>query len=181
VILAAVEAPVRDRLMTATGTADRTARAAVAERAVADQHLAAAHPHRRGVADRPQPAAGHLHAAGLHLGVPGRYGLILRPERRPAGAHVQRARVRLSPRGRRLAALLGRPACIRIRRHAVPAAGREDWVEAWIRIDSADAAVLDVLALGAEVEVVHPPELRAEIAETARRIADLHASRTPPP
>jgi predicted DNA-binding transcriptional regulator YafY len=98
-----------------------------------------------------------------------------RPERRVADGSVQRARVRLSPRGRRLAALLGRPAGIRIRRHARPAAGREDWVEAWVRIDSADAAVLDMLALGAEVEVVHPPDLRARIAETARQIADLHA------
>jgi len=98
-----------------------------------------------------------------------------RPERRVAAGGVQRARVRLSPRGRRLAALLGRPAGIRIRRHARPAAGREDWVEAWVRIDSADAAVLDMLALGAEVEVVHPPDLRARIAETARQIADLHA------
>jgi predicted DNA-binding transcriptional regulator YafY len=98
-----------------------------------------------------------------------------RPERPAAGADVQRARVCLSPRGRRLAALLGRPAGLRIRRHARPAAGREDWVEAWVLIDSADAAVLDMLALGAEVEVVHPPELRARIAETARQIADLHA------
>ncbi|HEV2241416.1 MAG TPA: WYL domain-containing protein [Streptosporangiaceae bacterium] len=100
----------------------------------------------------------------------GRY----RPERPSAGGSVQRARVRLSPRGRRLVALLGRPTGIRIRRDALPAAGREDWVEAWVRIDSAEAAVLDMLALGAEVEVVHPPELRARIAETARQIADLH-------
>jgi hypothetical protein len=33
-----------------------------------------------------------------------------------------------------------------------------------------------MLALGAEVEVVQPPELRARIADTARRIADLHDS-----
>ena len=98
-----------------------------------------------------------------------------RPELQPASASVQRARVRLSPRGRRLAALLGRPAGIRIRRGAQPAAGRQGWVEAWVRIESADAAVLEMLALGAEVEVVHPPELRAQIAETARRIANLHA------
>jgi predicted DNA-binding transcriptional regulator YafY len=98
-----------------------------------------------------------------------------RPDRRPEGAGIQRARIRLSPRGRRLAALAGRPAGIRIRSHALPEAGRGDWVEAWIRIDSADAAVLDMLALGAEVEVLHPPELRARIAETARQIAALHA------
>jgi predicted DNA-binding transcriptional regulator YafY len=99
------------------------------------------------------------------------------PDRRPAGAVVQRARIRLSPRGRRLAALLGRPAGLRIRRSTRPDgdhADRGDWVEAWVRIESADATVLDLLALGAEAEVVQPAELRARVAETARRIADLN-------
>ncbi len=44
-----------------------------------------------------------------------------------------------------------------------------------MRIDSVDAAVLDMLALGAEVEVVHPPQLRAQVHETARRITELHS------
>jgi len=74
---------------------------------------------------------------------------------RPPDARARRARVRLSPRGRRLAALLGRPA--------------------GVRIDSVDAAALDMLALGAEVEVIHPPELRAQVRRTARQIAGLHA------
>ena len=92
----------------------------------------------------------------------------------PGGAAVQRARVRLSPRGRRLAALLGRPPNVRVRRSPHVVAGREDWVEAWVRIDSPDVAVLDMLALGAEVEVLHPPELRAGVREAATRIAALH-------
>jgi predicted DNA-binding transcriptional regulator YafY len=94
---------------------------------------------------------------------------------RPPDAGVRRARVRLSPRGRRLAALLGRPAGIRIRRQTPAVAGRDGWVEAWVRIDSVDAAALDMLALGAEVEVIHPPELRAQVRRTARQIAGLHA------
>jgi biotin operon repressor len=103
-----------------------------------------------------------------------------------AGDGVQRALIRLSPRGRRLAALLGRPAGLHIRRHpaparaadpaADPAAGPADWAEAWIRIDSPDTAVLDLLALGAEVEVVRPPELRAQMAQIARQIAARHAA-----
>jgi predicted DNA-binding transcriptional regulator YafY len=97
-----------------------------------------------------------------------------RPRPRQPGGTVARARVRLSPRGRRLAALLGRPDSIRLRRSARPVPGRDDWVEAWIRIDSAEAAVLDLLALGAEVEVVEPPELRAAMAGTAGRIVALH-------
>ena len=55
-------------------------------------------------------------------------------------------------------------------------AGREDWIEAWVQIDSAGATVLDMLALGAEVEVMHPPHLRAQVLQTARRIAELYSS-----
>ena len=95
-----------------------------------------------------------------------------------AAGGVQRARIRLSPRGRRLAALLGRPASLRIRRHAAPVPGRPDWAEGWVRIDSPETAVLDLLALGAEVEVVHPPELRGQMALVAGRIAALHAGDT---
>ena len=97
--------------------------------------------------------------------------LATRPE---PGRGVLRARVRLSPRGRRLAALLGQAGGVRVRRNARPAAGREDWVEAWVRADSAAAAVVELLALGAEVEVLHPPQLRAQLYQTARQIAALH-------
>jgi predicted DNA-binding transcriptional regulator YafY len=99
-----------------------------------------------------------------------------RHERRPAGAAgIQRARIRLSPRGRRLATLTGRPAGLRIRRSASPATGRRDWVQAWIRVDSAEATVLDLLALGPDAEVIDPPGLRAQLAEAARQIAGLNA------
>jgi predicted DNA-binding transcriptional regulator YafY len=93
------------------------------------------------------------------------------------GAAVQRARIRLSPRGRRLAALTGRPAGLRPRRSARPAPDRRDWTEAWIRVDSPEATILDLLALGPEAEVIDPPDLRARLAQTARQIADLHAAR----
>lgn len=94
-----------------------------------------------------------------------------------SGLGVQRARVRLSPRGRRPAALLGRPPGLRIRRSTPAVAGREGWVEAWVRIGSVDAATLDMLALGADVEVIHPLELRMQVGQTARQIADLHSAR----
>jgi predicted DNA-binding transcriptional regulator YafY len=101
-------------------------------------------------------------------------GAAVPRSRGPTGSEAQRARVRLSPRGRRLAALLGRPPDIRVRRSPHAVAGREGWVEAWVRIDSADIAVLDMLALGTEVEVLHPPELRASVREAAVRIAAVH-------
>jgi predicted DNA-binding transcriptional regulator YafY len=97
-------------------------------------------------------------------------------DRVAAGPGVQWARIRLSPRGRRLAVLLGRPAGLRIRRSAPPApGGQAGWSEAWLRIGSLDAAVPDLLALGAEVEVIDPPALRAQVAATARQIAIRHA------
>ena len=92
------------------------------------------------------------------------------------GSPVQRGRIRLSPRGRRLAALTGRPAGLRIRRSARPEPGRRDWTEAWIRIESDEAAVLDLLALGPDAEVIDPPGLRAAVAAAARQIADLNAA-----
>jgi len=95
--------------------------------------------------------------------------------RQPAAPDGGRARIRLSPRGRRLATLLGRLPDIRVRTSPQVIAGREGWIEAWVRIDSVDAAVLDMLALGAEVEVVHPPQLRARVHETAQRITELHS------
>jgi pimeloyl-ACP methyl ester carboxylesterase/biotin operon repressor len=93
-----------------------------------------------------------------------------------AGTGVQQARIRLSPRGRRLAVLLGRPAGLRIRHGASPPPdGQAGWSEARIRVGSLDAAVPDLLVLGAEVEVIDPPALRARLAAAARQIAIRHA------
>jgi predicted DNA-binding transcriptional regulator YafY len=94
----------------------------------------------------------------------------------PTGA-TQRARVRLSPRGRRLAALTGRPAGLRVRGPGRrPAAGRAGWVEAWLPVSSIESAVAEILALGAEAEVVAPGELRELVRQTALQIAELHRS-----
>lgn len=89
-------------------------------------------------------------------------------------ARATRATIWLSPRGRRLAVLLGRPAGVKIRKSAAPAARRDGWVQAWIPVESADDTVADMLALGAEAELIDPPELRAKIREAALRIAMLH-------
>jgi predicted DNA-binding transcriptional regulator YafY len=96
-----------------------------------------------------------------------------RPVSLPPGPS-HRARVRLSVHGRRLAALTGRPPGLRIRRSGQQAPGRRGWAEAWVRIESPQAAVLDILSLGADIEVLDPAELRAGVRETAERIAALH-------
>jgi len=92
---------------------------------------------------------------------------------RPAGRAL-RARILLSPQGRRFAAVLGRPAGLRTRRSRSALPDREDWTEVSLRIDSVESALHDMLALGAEVEVLRPPELRALVGETAKQIAELH-------
>lgn len=85
---------------------------------------------------------------------------------RPPSDRSRRAAVRISPEGRRLAALLGRPRPLRVRR-AVPA-DDEGWVEATFRIDTVEAAVIDVLALSPHVEVLAPAALRREVSDRLR-------------
>jgi predicted DNA-binding transcriptional regulator YafY len=91
---------------------------------------------------------------------------------------IVRARARLSRRGQRLVTLTGRPAGLRIRSRmsgAAPVGAAPVWIEVSWPLDSLEAGVLDVLALGLDVEVLWPPELRAAVAATALAIADRHA------
>ena len=100
--------------------------------------------------------------------------LPLIPGARPRSGSIQRARVRLSPEGRQVAQLLGRPTGVRVRRVVDVAPGREDWVVASIHIDSIGSAVHELLALGPNVEVLTPLPLRAAVHLAATSIASLH-------
>lgn len=91
-------------------------------------------------------------------------------ERRPG--RPRRAGVRVSPEGRRRAAVLGRLQPLRVRR-SVPADER-GWLEATFRLHSLEGAVADLLSLGPEVEVLSPPELRAEIQQRLEATSDLY-------
>jgi predicted DNA-binding transcriptional regulator YafY len=119
-----------------------------------------------------QGGFGLLASFGEDLPMPGPAPSSTGPRRPPL---VMRARVRLSPQGRQLAAVLGRPAAVRVRRTETPIAGREEWIEASVRIDSVASAVPELLALGAEVEVIRPPELRVLVRDAGLRIAALNA------
>jgi predicted DNA-binding transcriptional regulator YafY len=75
---------------------------------------------------------------------------------------VRRATVRVTPDGRRLAAVLGRLQPLRMRRSAAPdAAGR---LEATFRIGAFEGAVLDLCSLGPDIEVLAPEDLRRAVA-----------------
>jgi predicted DNA-binding transcriptional regulator YafY len=85
----------------------------------------------------------------------------------------RRASVRISPEGRRVAAVLGRLQPLRVRRAVEPDA--HGWVEATFRLGPLDAAVADVLSLGAEVEVLDPPVLRERVADASRTMAGFYS------
>lgn len=83
-------------------------------------------------------------------------------------------RVRLGPRGvRALGAVLDDA----VARRALAAAGPPDaagWVETVIGLEEPRIAAGQLLALGPDVEVLEPAEVRTVFAETARRMADLN-------
>jgi hypothetical protein len=85
---------------------------------------------------------------------------------------VRRATVRVTPDGRRLAAVLGRLQPLRVRRSAAPdAAGR---LEATFRIGTFEGTVLDLCSLGPDIEVLAPEDLRLAVAARLREAASQY-------
>jgi hypothetical protein len=82
--------------------------------------------------------------------------------------------IRISPEGRRLAAVLGYVQPLRVRR-ATPTDG-DGWVHASFRIDSMDAAVIELLALSPHVEALSPPRLREQVHSRLQLAAQLYGS-----
>ena len=91
-------------------------------------------------------------------------------ERRPG--RPRRGTVRISVEGRRLAALLGRLQPLRVKRD-IPV-DSDGWLHASFRLDSLEAATIDVTSLGPHIEVVAPPEMRTAVAGWSRRTARLY-------
>jgi len=84
------------------------------------------------------------------------------------------AEIRLSPRGRQLLFLLGRD----VVRAADETAGPPDaagWVRVRIPIETEQHALHELLRLGAEVEVLGPPGVLAEVAATAAAVSAIYA------
>ena len=97
----------------------------------------------------------------------------------PAGlssgtGRLRRVRVRISPGALQLALVLGSPEGWRARPTAEPDPDRPDWIEGSFRFDSYDTAVRQLLALGLDVEVLLPHELRETMANVGRRMTELH-------
>ncbi|MEE6259320.1 helix-turn-helix transcriptional regulator [Plantactinospora sonchi] len=82
--------------------------------------------------------------------------------------------VRLSPAGLRALRRVTEPPAVR---DAVRDAGEPDaqgWVVTRLPVESPDVAYGQLLSLGPEVEVLAPPELRARLADAARRLTALY-------
>lgn len=97
----------------------------------------------------------------------------------PAGlesgpGRLRRVRVRIAPAALQRALLAGKPEGWRIRPNPEAPPDRPDWLEGSFRFDSYDAAVRELWAVGPEVEVLLPVELRDAMAEVGRRMTALH-------
>lgn len=97
----------------------------------------------------------------------------------PARGSGSRARglIRISPEGRRIAAVLGYVQPLRVRRSAPPDA--DGWVQASFRIDSMDSAVIELLALSPNAEALSPPPLREQVRSRLEHAARLYDTRGP--
>ncbi len=86
------------------------------------------------------------------------------------------AEVRLSPRGRKL--LCSESAAVEDAiDQAAPDADANGWLRVTIPIESIGHAAGQLLALGADVEVLAPPELRDRVRDTARAVIAMYAAR----
>jgi len=93
------------------------------------------------------------------------------PMDRRAG-RFRRATVRVTPDGRRLAAVLGRLQPLRVRRSAAP--DPDGRLEATFRMGTFEGTVLDICSLGPDIEVVGPEDLRVAVALRLRAAASQY-------
>ncbi|SHM04898.1 helix-turn-helix transcriptional regulator [Roseibium suaedae] len=87
--------------------------------------------------------------------------------------HPRRARLRLSPWGRRMFEALMSP-YICAKTTFADDADAEGWIEAEIPTGSVRQACADLLRFGGDVEVLEPADLRAAMAETARQLGRFY-------
>jgi predicted DNA-binding transcriptional regulator YafY len=94
-------------------------------------------------------------------------------ERFQASLYRAEATIRLSPRAWEMLFLLG-PAVLRAARERAGPPDADGWTEVVIPIESLQHAQVELLKLGPEVEVLAPPELRAQLSEAVRELARIY-------
>lgn len=94
-------------------------------------------------------------------------------QRLEAELHPNRARVRLSPWGVKMLAVLTSP-YVQAMMQIECDADAEGWRLALIPVGSIRQACVDLLRFGVEIEVLDPPELRARMAELAEGLSEIY-------
>jgi predicted DNA-binding transcriptional regulator YafY len=85
----------------------------------------------------------------------------------------QQAIVRLTPLGMQRLVMLG-PACVNAARQTATTPDADGWRRATLPIESVRHAAVELLRLGAEIEVIEPVELRQRMADTARSLGHVY-------
>ena len=89
----------------------------------------------------------------------------------PHRVGTARMTVRITEEGRRTAVVLGHLQPLRLRPEPPD---QDGWSTATCRMRSAESMAVEVLALGPQVEVLAPPELRDHVARLSRGTAELY-------
>ncbi|ABD09699.1 putative transcriptional regulator [Frankia casuarinae] len=90
-----------------------------------------------------------------------------------------RATVRLSPTGVTMAPFRLPPAVARAVRETASAPEEDGWVRAVVPIESVRHAERELLVLGPDLEVLHPPELREAVTRAVGALAALYGAPAP--
>jgi len=93
----------------------------------------------------------------------------------PGPGRLRRVRVRIAPAALQRVLVVGTPEGWRPRPFPDAADEHPDWIEGSFRFTSDDDALRALLALAPDVEVLLPIELREQMADVGRRIAEQHA------
>ena len=96
-----------------------------------------------------------------------------------AGLHQGVATIRVSPTGRERAAAFYNAETVRALQETASPPDQDGWIAAVVPIESTENALSEFLRLGADVEVIEPPELRARIADAAHGLAAIYAADQP--
>jgi len=96
-----------------------------------------------------------------------------------AGLHQGVATIRVSPTGRERAAAFYNAETVRALQETASPPDQDGWVRAVVPIESTENALSEFLRLGADVEIIEPPELRARMADAACGLAAIYPAGQP--
>jgi predicted DNA-binding transcriptional regulator YafY len=96
-----------------------------------------------------------------------------------AGLYREQADVRLSPRGIGLLDMLG-PHVAQAARSSARPVGREGWMRCSLPIETTGQGIRELMRLGEDVEVLGPPELRAEMLRRVDAMSQQYGGKAEP-